>query len=87
MNKKERRAKDDICYEYLNEIARTLGQDRADRSNVYWRGGWFYLNIASRWKDGSVGTAGRSPQCLRKKEVLRRIETIKIRPDFKGTAK
>lgn len=73
---------DDICQEYLTEIARTLGQERADASSVYYIKGWYYLNVSSRWHDGSVGTGGRPPTCLRKAEVLRRIETLKTRPKY-----
>lgn len=86
MDDKSKMIPDDICKEYLREIARTLGQDRADASSVYYVKGWYYLNISSRWHDGSIGTGGRHPACLRRSEVLMRIKALKTRPNYNKEA-
>lgn len=73
----------EIRLEYLKEIARTLGEDRCNASKVWYSHGWFYLKIASRYPDGTVGSH-RPAEPLRKKDLLARIELLKQRPNYKG---
>lgn len=72
---------DEICQQYLKEIARTLGGDRGDASKTWYSHGWFYLKIASRYSDGSVGSH-REAETLRKSDVLARIELLEQRPNY-----
>lgn len=83
MNKKREMTAEEICQEYLKEIARTLGEDRGNASKVWYSHGWFYLKIASRYQDGSVG-CHHEAYPLRKSVLLDRIENLKKRPDHKG---
>ena len=71
-----------ICREYLKEISRTLGEARGEASRAWYSRGWFYLKIATRYPDGSVG-CHRSAEPLRKKDVLARIELLRQRLNYK----
>ena len=63
---------EEILKEYRKLLADLNGKDIARKSDLYYRSGWYYLNIARKFEDGSIGILG-IPSCYRKRELLEMI--------------
>jgi hypothetical protein len=63
----------EICTEYREQLRRLYGDEIADKSQVDYIHGWFFIGIAKRYQDGSCGNA------YRKIKVLEMIEQLKQR--------
>jgi len=76
---------EEILKEYRKLLADLNGKDIARKSDLYYRSGWYYLNIARKFEDGSIylniarkfedGSIGilGIPSCYRKRELLEMI--------------
>ena len=63
---------------YRAELGRLYGEDFADRTEFYYDRGWYYLNVAKRTPDGSVGVWGL-PTCYRKRQIVKMTENLSKR--------
>lgn len=70
---------DELCEKYLQEVKRLYGDKRANKSHAYYVLGWFYINLARRFSDGSIGCGGHLPTPYRKKEVIKLIACLRER--------
>lgn len=43
---------------WLSEVSRLHGEKIAAKSKAYYHSGWYYIQVARRFGDGSVGTIG-----------------------------
>jgi hypothetical protein len=73
-------SEDALCRELRSVIAEKLGQDVANKTILYYRKGWYYYNLASRFQDGSVGVVGVS-KGMRAWQIKREIEYWRNRMD------
>lgn len=58
---------EELCQAYLAEIARLYGEEMGEKSECNYVHGWFYVNLARKWQDGSVGPMGPANPYRRKK--------------------
>ena len=63
---------------YRAELSRLYGEDFADKTEFYYGGGWYYLNVAKRTPDGGVGVWGL-PTCYRKIQIVEMTENLRKR--------
>lgn len=75
---------DELCRLYREQVARLYGKERAAASRVFYDRGWFYIVIASRYPDGSIGLGGRLPVGQRKRQVVERILNLATREPETG---
>ena len=45
---------------YKIALRKLYGNEICDKSNIYFSGGWCYVNLARRFPDGSIGTLGEA---------------------------
>lgn len=67
-----------ICDAYRAQLRRLYGDESADESYVDYSGGWFYINVAKRFPDGSVGKLSPT-RAYRKQKVLQMIARLEER--------
>ena len=60
---------DTYCLAYLDAVLRCYGLARARASLCHVDRGWYYVALARRFRDGSVGMGGSMPQAVRKKKL------------------
>jgi hypothetical protein len=63
---------------YREQLRRLYGDDVADKSELHYNRGWYYVNIARTFEDGSVGVLG-AREAVRQKELLERTLRFKKR--------
>jgi hypothetical protein len=61
---------DELLEIYRQELRRLYGEQRANASRVGYDKGWYYIEIAAKYPDGSVGLGGRIPMARRKQAVV-----------------
>jgi hypothetical protein len=64
--------------DYREQLRRLYGDDVADKSELYYNRGWYYVNIAQALNDGSVGVLGTA-SAHRQKEIIERTLNLKKR--------
>jgi len=69
----------ELCQAYRNELRRLYGDQVADASRVDYGRGWYYIGVARRFGDGSVGQGGVMPDCYRKAQVEEMLSNLKKR--------
>ena len=69
---------DEVCAAYRAELARVYGEERAQKSRIDYGHGWYYINVAKHFDDGSVGTV-TMPTAYRRKHVMEMIENLQRR--------
>lgn len=69
----------EICIEYQRLLWRIYGREIAEASRVDYGRGWFYIGLAKRYQDGSVGNADMFVTTYRKKKVLEMIDNLRLR--------
>lgn len=73
------RTAEELCLQYKAELARLYGTEIADASRCDYSGGWFYINKASRYQDGSVGDGSHMTRAFRRSNVTAMIATLRGR--------
>ena len=68
-----------ICALYRQQLWRVYGKEICEASRVDYGRGWFYIGLAKRYSDGSVGNADMFVQAYRKKAVLEMIDNLRKR--------
>lgn len=71
----------ELCCEYLFEVERLYGKDRANKSIADYDKGWFRVSIARKYSDGSIGNASMFANNIRRKEFERMIAELKKRAE------
>ena len=66
---------DNILHQYYEAVRLLHGEERAEKSDIYYSNGWYYINLASRFPDGSVGTIN-PPNAYRKSQVIEMTATL-----------
>lgn len=61
---------DELCAAYRDALRGLYGDERADASRIDCGHGWYYVNVATRWPDGSFGTGSRRAFCVRKADLI-----------------
>jgi hypothetical protein len=69
----------EIIDAYKAELLRIYGPDIAAKSSVSYTRGWYYIAVARRFEDGSVGRIGAA-SAYRCPMVLQMLERLKQRP-------
>jgi len=69
---------DELCKAYRDELRRLYGDERADKSRADHHRGWYYINEARRWPDGSCGIIGAA-SAYRKQQVLEMLAVLQGR--------
>ena len=68
----------DVMDAYRAELRRLYGDEIAKETILYYKRGWYYLSMARRHRDGSVGAfTWTTPH--RKKAILEMIENLRGR--------
>ena len=67
-----------IIHDYREALRRLYGDEYADKSYLHYWGGWYRIDIARRFPDGSCGVISsiHGPQALRKKEIIARTKEL-----------
>ena len=63
---------------YRAELRRLYGDEIADKTKLAYGRGWYYLNVATKYRDGSVGAIGPGDP-MRKAELIKRTENLRKR--------
>lgn len=71
-------APQELMNSYRAELARLYGERIASATHLHYCRGWFYLRLAERFHDGSVGVIGR-PVPYRRKALLEMRENLRKR--------
>jgi len=71
----------ELCDAYRAEIGRTLSQECAEASCIYYAQGWYYVKIAVKDVDGSWRTWG-TPTPLRGHEIVAEVKRLSRRVDY-----
>lgn len=74
-----------ILAEYRDQIRRLCGEERAKKSLIEYDRGWYYIELARKFPDGSIGIISdiKGASAYRKTQVLLMIKNLKKRqPDF-----
>lgn len=69
---------EELCNAYRAELARLYGKERARKSKVSYGRGWYYIDVAQHFADGSIGTIGPTP-AYRKRQILEMLEGLRGR--------
>lgn len=64
---------DQLCDRVRETIRRARGRDTEVASRVYYSHGWYYVGIARKFPDGSIGLGGVLPSALRRSQVIELI--------------
>lgn len=72
----------EICNNYIDTLRLLYGDEIANKSNIYYIRGWFYINLAQRFDDGSVGSIGPAT-AHRKKQVIEYTNELQRRANRK----
>ena len=70
-----------LCDAYHTQLARLYGPERAKASRVDYSNGWYYIAIAAKYSDGSVGLGGRQADAHRKQAVVQRVLVLQGRKE------
>jgi hypothetical protein len=67
-----------ILNDYREAIRLVLGDMVADRSHLTYRKGWYYVELARTFADGSCGTISsiHGPDAIRGKEMIERTSNL-----------
>jgi hypothetical protein len=65
-----------ICKAYLDALRAVHGDEIADETRCDYDKGWFYIDLAQRFSDGSIGTGGGIATAYRKNNVLEMTEEL-----------
>lgn len=71
----------EICKFYRDALREVYGDAIADKSAVYYHYGWYYVDVARKFPDGSVGVGGTLPSGHRRKEMVLMIIELQKRAD------
>lgn len=71
----------ELCNAYRAELVRLYGEERARKSRADYAYGWYYINVAKRFDDGSVGTVGPATPC-RRHVLAEMIKILQATADF-----
>ncbi len=61
---------------YREALRLVHGEERANESPIYYIQGWYYISIAQRFPDGSVGVYSRATSVCRKAMVVKKTEVL-----------
>ena len=62
---------------YRMALEGVYGKEIADKSHIDYYRGWYYINVARQFSDGSVGTLSwASHRCFRAKELIQRTHNL-----------
>lgn len=70
----------EIVDEFIRELARVYGRERADLSRVFYNHGWFYIQVARKTPSGDYGVWG-VPRARRKGEVLEMLARLQTKEE------
>lgn len=73
----------EVCALYKKQLWRVYGKEICEASRVDYGRGWFYIGLAKRYSDGSVGNADMFVQTHRRKKVLEMIGILSQRSPVK----
>ena len=76
---------DDVIGAYDLALRHLYGEEIANATEIYHSRGWYYLNLAQRFPDGSIGAIGRA-NAYRKKQILAMAATLNGRYHDKTSA-
>ena len=65
----------EVIARYRESLRNLYGNDLADKSELWYSNGWYYINVARTFPDGSTGTLGL-PERLRGKQVEARATNL-----------
>lgn len=68
-----------IITDYCAAVRRLYGDEIADKSEIYHEHGWFYVNLAKKFPDGSIGVSGYVADAFRRKKIVEMTEALKKR--------
>lgn len=70
-----------VIDDYREALRTVHGSDIANFSELQYERGWFYLNVARKYSDGSIGTDTSifGNIAYRRKQVIKRTENLKSR--------
>lgn len=66
----------ELCSTYREELRRLYGNKIADESRIYYGHGWYYINVAKEYPDGSIGCIGPA-HAYRKNRVVAMIHNLR----------
>ncbi|MCP4537709.1 MAG: hypothetical protein GY832_11225 [Chloroflexi bacterium] len=69
---------EELCQTYRAELRRVYGDERAQKSRVDYHRSWYYINVARKYEDGSIGPYGIAP-AFRKSKVIELIRNLRKR--------
>lgn len=79
------RSPQELCDVWLAAVAACSGDEIAEKSLTFYGHGWFTVNVARRFQDGSIGCVGRldSVGSIRRDAMVEHIEEL-LRRAAKG---
>lgn len=70
----------EVMNAYRAELRRLYGDEVADKTELHYARGWYYLNIARKFRDGSVGTLGKA-DAMRGSWLVKMTENLRTRKE------
>lgn len=65
-----------VITDFRGALRALYGDKIADNSNIYYSGGWIYINIAQRFPDGSIGATGEADKGRRASQVIKMTQVL-----------
>jgi len=65
-----------VTNDYREALRALYGDKIANKSNIYYSGGWIYINIAQKFPDGSIGAVGIADNGRRASKVIEMTQVL-----------